>query len=146
MANQIIKVKKHLTALLWVCIFIAVAIMALYEMNVLLPGGGAGNVNAEFVAATIVELVTLAVIPLALWLFKWKKVKQEIKECPHRALLKWGAVRLLLLCLPLIVSVIAYYFFQKTAFGYMALILALCLFFVYPSKQKCLQETNIDNE
>ena len=146
MTNQIKKVKKQLTALLWTCILIAVAIMAMFESNVVLPGGMAGDINAEFVTASVIELVTLAVIPIAMWLFKWKKVKSQLKECPHRALLKWGSLRLMLLCLPLIASVVAFYLFQKPAFGYLALVLALCLFFVYPSKQKCLQETNIDTE
>ena len=63
-----------------------------------------------------------------------------------RKLLVWGSVRLMLLCLPMIANIFFYYAFgDAVSFFYLAVILALSLFFVYPSKKRCEHECSLDN-
>ena len=38
-------------------------------------------------------------------------------------------------------NTVLYYLFMNTTFGYMAIILAICLPFVYPSEARCEAET-----
>ena len=51
-------------------ISIAVFVVSLYECDILIGGVLAAEKNAEFVIAAVMELVTLAAIPLTLRLFK----------------------------------------------------------------------------
>ena len=57
------------------------------------------------------------------------------------ALLPLGTARLNMLCLPMLINTFMYYQTMAPAFGYMAIILFLCLFFVYPSVGRCEEET-----
>jgi len=110
----------------------------------LLPSGTmATNKNAEFLLATIMELLTLCAIPLALRLFKFKKVERQLTADggSFDVLMKWGGLRMALLCIPLVVNTLLYYLFMNVAFGYMAIILLLSLFFIYPSLNRCIEET-----
>ena len=88
------------------------------------------------------ELLTIAVIPAALYLFKIRKVKEALKAEPVAAMKKYGVMRLLMLGLPLVANTDLYYMSMNVAFGYMAIILLLVLPFVYPSKARCEEETN----
>ena len=97
-----------------------------------------------FVVATIMELLTIAIIPFALRLFKFRKVNGKLTESETTRwdnLLKYGSVRILLLAIPMIINVVCYYLFTLTAFAYMAIILFLCMFFIYPTVDKCIAET-----
>jgi hypothetical protein len=90
------------------------------------------------------ELLTIAIIPFALRLFKFRKVNGKLTESETTRwdnLLKYGSVRILLLAIPMIINVVCYYLFTLTAFAYMAIILFLCMFFVYPTVDKCIAET-----
>ena len=55
--------------------------------------------------------------------------------------MKLGMLRLSLLLIPMQVNTLLYYLYMNPAFGYMAIILLLCLPFVYPSMNRCLDET-----
>ncbi|MBQ6187043.1 MAG: hypothetical protein IJK49_03735 [Prevotella sp.] len=119
-------------------------IVLLYETEILLPGALALNNRLCFVVATIMELLTIAIIPFALRLFKFRKVNGKLTESEITRwdnLLKYGSVRILLLAIPMIINVVCYYLFTLTAFAYMAIILFLCMFFVYPTVDKCIAET-----
>ena len=48
------------------------------------------------------------------------------------------------LCIPMVASILAYYLFVNPTFYYLALILAICLFFVYPSADRCAREMETD--
>ncbi|MBR6418367.1 MAG: hypothetical protein IKS36_06085 [Bacteroidales bacterium] len=119
-------------------------IVLLYETEILLPGVLALSNRLCFVVATIMELLTIAIIPFALRLFKFRKVNGKLTESETTRwdnLLKYGSVRILLLAIPMIINVVCYYLFTLTAFAYMAIILFLCMFFVYPTVDKCIAET-----
>lgn len=98
----------------------------------------------EFYVLMIMELTTLCIIPFALRLFRFKRIAQQLTT--PKALKHWGMVRLLMLCIPLVVNTFFYYMYINVAFGYMAIILTLCLAFVFPTKKRCQAELNSLNE
>ena len=89
----------------------------------------------------MMELLTLGFAFLALRLFKFEKIKNDLVSRKETALKKWGTIRLALLGAPLLIDTLLYYTYMKATFGYLALILVLCLPFVYPSMDRCLSET-----
>ena len=138
------KTVKNLRMLFLCSIAVALIIVLLYETEILLPGALALNNRLCFVVATIMELLTIAIIPFALRLFKFRKVNGKLTESETTRwdnLLKYGSVRILLLATPMIINVVCYYLFTLTAFAYMAIILFICMFFVYPTVDKCIAET-----
>lgn len=98
------------------------------------------NSHVEFAFTAVMELLTIAMIPLALKLFKFKRVEAQLQTEHEVALCKWGVLRLAMLELPLMLNTLLYYLFLNTSFGYMAIILLLCLAFVFPTKAKCEAE------
>ena len=90
------------------------------------------------------ELLTLVSAYFGLLMFKFARIKSDLVNRKSPALKFWGAVRLFLLGTPLLLNTLLYYAYMKATFGYLALILALCLPFVYPSKDRCLSETEDD--
>ena len=58
----------------------------------------------------------------------------------EKALLRWGSLRMLMLCVPMVINTLCYYLFMNVAFAYMAIILFICLFLVYPSLDRCYSE------
>lgn len=120
-------------------IAVGLVIVVLFE-NDLLPCGImiSDDKSVEFVVATIMELLTICVIPVALKLLRFKRIGKLLTSA--EALSKWGTIRLLMLCVPMIVNTVFYYMFMNVAFGYMGIIIFLCLFFVVPTKERCRSE------
>ena len=87
------------------------------------------------------ELVTICAIPVALKMFSIKFIRRRLSAEGSTALLKWGMLRILLIGLPMLVNTISYYLFMSVAFAYMAVIGLLCFSFIYPSKDRCMDET-----
>ena len=132
-----------LCALLWAFVVVALTTVVLFETGVLEFGFyAASSEQAEFLLTTMMELLTLAVIPLALKMFKFGRVKKDLLSRKADALRKWGMLRLLMLLVPLVVNTLLYYMYANTTFGYMAIILVIVLPFVYPSMNRCLAETS----
>ena len=69
------------------------------------------------------------------------RVHRALNDQKAVALKKWGLLRLLLLFLPLLADTLLYYIYMNPTFGYLGIILALCLPFVYPSESRCIAET-----
>ncbi len=134
--------KTQYTLLLIFSVFLlfSVLIVILYETDTLIPGALSADKQSEFLLVTLLELVTLGTIFMALRLFKFKRVHDELTNDKEPALLKWGSFRLLMLELPMLCNTLLYYLYMNTTFGYMAIILALCLPFVYPSEGRCKAE------
>lgn len=118
----------------WVMIIIPVIVAILYETDVLLAGdfAVAGNESAEFIATIVMELFTLAAIPLALRLFKMA----GDKICDEVSLMRFSLIRLAILLGPLWGNALLYYLFMNATFGYMAIITLIAMAFVYPAKQQ----------
>lgn len=120
---------------------ITVVLVVLFETDVLPSGLMATEKQTEFLLTTLMELLTLASVYMALRLFKFDKVHQELVTRKADGLRRWGLIRLAILLLPMPLNTVLYYLFMNTTFGYMAIILAICLPFVYPSEARCEAET-----
>ena len=90
------------------------------------------------------ELLTLCFIPVALRLFKFQFVANSLTSASN--LLRWASIRMLMLCLPMVANTLLYYMYMNVAFGYMAIILLLCLAFVLPTKSRCEQEIRSEED
>lgn len=130
----------------YVPLALAALCVLLFETDIIIPGWGANNTVLQFQLLACVELMVVAFIPLALYLFRIKKVSNDLRLHPVEALRKWGLVRLALLAVPLVVCTFLYYVTMNVAYGYLAIILLICLVFVYPSKVRCEQETTFEEE
>ena len=115
---------------------VAVVIAALYELDILPSGMLAGRPQDEFLSTISMELITIVFIPVALRLFKTKDVEKRLEEGNIKAFRKWGLLRILMITVPLVLNTLLYYSFMNTTFGYMALILLICLPFIYPAVRK----------
>ena len=120
---------------------ITVVLVVLFETDVLPSGLMATEKQTEFLLTTLLELLTLASVYMSLRLFKFDKVHQELVTLKADGLRRWGLIRLAILLLPIPLNTVLYYLFMNTTFGYMAIILAICLPFVYPSEARCEAET-----
>ena len=135
------KISKQLTLVYILLVAIALAIVALYELDVLESGVLADSKQTEFVALTVMELTSLAAAFIGLRLFKFRMIHNELVTNSEPAMLKWGLLRLLILEVPMVVNTYLYYIYMNTTFGYLAIILLLCLPFVMPTESRCLAET-----
>ena len=115
---------------------IAVVVAALYELDILPSGVLADRPQDEFLCTIAMELVTIVFIPIALRLFKTKDVERRLDEGDIKTFKTWSIVRILMITVPLLMNTLLYYLFMNTTFGYMALILLICLPFIYPATRK----------
>ncbi len=123
----------------------AILLVLLFESNVFPTGLYADNKTADFLFTTIMEILTICCIPLALRLIKDKTMKKY--DVPRRMQIyrRKAMLRLLLLGCPLLINTFLYYLFMNVAFGYMAIILFLCLLFIIPTKERQQREARIDD-
>ena len=140
MASEIKKIRKILLAEMIVPVVVALIVVVLYEKEILLWGVHAGDKNAEFVVLTLMELLVICTIPLTLRLFNFRKIREQLNKHRESALLKWGSLRIMLLAIPMLLNVILYYLFANVAFGYMAIILVICMAFIIPTASRCQSE------
>lgn len=120
---------------------VALLMVVLYETDVLEAGVLADSKQTEFIATTTMEITTLAGVFLALRLFKFRAIHQNLVSQKAPALLKWGLLRLVLLEGQMLCNTYLYYMYMAPTFGYMAIIQLLCLPFVWPSMERCMAET-----
>lgn len=135
------KVSKQLMLVYVLLVAVALAIVVLYELGVLESGVLADSKQTEFVAMTGMELTTLVAAFLGLRLFKFPKIHADLVTREEPAMLKWGMLRLLVLEVPMVCNTYLYYMYMNPTFGYLAIILLLCLPFVFPSEGRCIAET-----
>ena len=89
---------------------ISAAMVLLFETDIL-PDGVYHTATgaAEFVWATVMELLTICVIPVALRLFRFGSIARRLVSA--EALLSWGSLRLLMLCVPMVLNTLLYYMY-----------------------------------
>jgi len=135
------RTKNILTILFWTLLAMSAIITLLFETGIMETGYMAAKKgNAEFILTVVFELLTLSIVPLSLKLFRFRFIKQNLVAGRETALAKWGMIRMTMLLLLLLLNVILYYMFMNTSFAYMALIILICLPFIYPSMDRCLSE------
>ena len=135
------EVSKQLTFFFVLMIAIALTIVLINECGVVESGALADSKQTEFAAMTVMELTSLAAAFLGLRLFKFKKIHQDLVNRKEPAMKQWGLLRLLILEVPMVINTYLYYMYMNATFGYLAIILLLCLPFVFPTLQRCLDET-----
>lgn len=138
--------RRRLATLFWALIAVSLLLVAVFENGLITEGAWAGREQLKFVLLSLTELLTLFNIPVALWMFHWKPLHARLTgpDGPH-ALAVWGAVRILMLGGLMLLNTLLYYLFGAVAaFGYLAIILLLCMFFVTPSRKRCLEETEAE--
>ncbi len=135
------KTLRILNLFYFVPIVVSLLIVICFETGIILQGDLylIGGDTCEFVVLMVMELLTICVIPVSLRLFKVKKIKKELPNSPEN-LLHYGKWRLLLLMVPLVLNTLFYYLFVSVPFGYLAIILLLVSFFVFPSASRCKNE------
>ena len=137
------RTQKILMAEMLAGIVASVLPVVFFESNTLEAGAWAGKPQLEFVVLSAMELLVLCAIPVALRLFKFTAVHGKLTSNPAPGLLRWGTLRMMMLVVPMVACTLFYYmFFMKAPFGYMAVILLLCLAFVVPTKERCKAETS----
>ena len=140
------KVQLLLQLVFWVPVAVVLLTVGLGEADILPVGVLAEDKEAEFVLASIMEVLTIVAIPLALKLFKLKPIAARLATTTGVSALRlWGVVRLQLLCVPMVVNIVSYYLFMWVGFAYLAIILLLSLFFVCPSLSRCYDESGSSN-
>ena len=140
------KISIQLMAIFTLLVAVMISIIVLYESGVLEPGGLADSKQTEFLAMTGMELTSLAGAFLGLRLFKFQKIHDELVTKKEPALLRWGILRLLILEVPMVSNTYLYYMYMNTTFGYLAIILLLCLPFVFPTQSRCIAETTEEDK
>ena len=138
------KVSQQLIAFYTAQIVLALVIVVLFELDILPTGIMADDKQTDFLLTATMEIVSLGAAFLGLRLFKFKIVSKSLVEQKEKAMWKWGMTRLLILEAPMVINTLLYYIFMNTTFGYLAIILLLCLPFVYPSLNRCLAETTAE--
>ena len=135
------KVSKQLTAFYIAQIVIALVVIVLFETGVLPVGVKAADKQSEFILTFIMELLSLGAAFLGLRLFKLKPIHNDLVNRKATAMWKWGMTRLIILEAPMVINTLLYYIYMNTTFGYMGIMLLLCLPFVFPSLSRCEAET-----
>ena len=133
--------RKTLLTLLIFFLFLLIGIISLYESAILLPGKLSGDKSIVYVQM-IMQLSTLALIPTALYLFRIPYINKNITS-PNswKGFLRWSSVRLCLLCIPAIFNILFYYLYgEAIGFFYLALILTISIFFIFPTNHRCNEE------
>lgn len=138
-------IQKKLQLIFWIPIVLSAIIIVSGELDIIPNGILANDKQVEFVIMSMMEILTIIAIPVALKLFKFKAIANKLASDTLLHFERWGIVRLSLLNVPMVINLVCYYLFVGAGFGYLAIILFLSLFFVYPSLSRCYNETDGHN-
>lgn len=116
-------------------------VAVLFEGNFLPSGILVGISQQEFFCTLFMELLTIYMIPLALRLIRsGSKTVMRDQDALYIWYRKRAVLRVMMMGLPLFVNTLLYYLFMNVTFGYMALILLICMFFIIPTQARYLKE------
>lgn len=138
-------IQKKLQLIFWIPFVLSAIIIVSGELDIIPNGILANDKQVEFVIMSMMEILTIIAIPVALKLFKFKAIANKLASDTLLHFERWGIVRLCLLNVPMVINLVCYYLFVGAGFGYLAFILFLSLFFVYPSLSRCYNETDGHN-
>ena len=134
------KVSKQLMVFYTAQVALALVAIVLFELDVLPAGIKADDKQSEFALTSVMELITLGAAFLGLRLFKFKAIHNDLVTRKEIAMWKWGMARLIILEAPMVINTLLYYIYMNPTFGYLAIILLLCLPFVFPSYNRCVSD------
>lgn len=138
-------IQKKLQLIFWIPIVLSAIIIVSGELDIIPNGILANDKQVEFVIMSMMEILTIIAIPVALKLFKFKAIANKLASDTLLHFERWGIVRLCLLNVPMVINLVCYYLFVGAGFGYLAIILFLSLFFIYPSLSRSYNETDGHN-
>ena len=132
---------RRILYIMYISVVLSGGVIALlFETDIMPAGIMADNADADFCARSVLELLALVCIPVSLKLFTTSRVRASLAREKAGALLRWGVARIALLGVPYVLCAVAYYLFMQTTFFYLALILLVCMVFIYPSAGRCRNE------
>ena len=95
----------------------------------------------RFICSTVMILLTIALLPLSLRLFKFRRISEDLQQRQAPALARWGSLRLIIMGMLLVVNTFLYYAFElEASYGYLAVVTLLCMPFVIPTMERCKAE------
>lgn len=143
MAKKMNKSRKILLGELAAAILLTLLIVIAFESGLLMPGSLSGHGSLYYVQMAM-QLTTLFVIPTGLYLLRNGIVKKSVMGARSEGIyILWASVRMLMLCVPLVLNILFYYLYgSEVGFFYLAVVLFLALYFVYPSEDRCKRETS----
>lgn len=116
------------------------AVIALFETGTCLQPLVLLQAQVEFWLTNVLTLLTLVLVPLSLKLISLERVRKAI-SADASAYWRWSWLRWGLLCGILLANTLFYYCFSTgTTCGYLALICAVALLFVWPSQSRMEEE------
>ena len=143
--NQII---KQLKLLFYLIVGVSLLLMAVVEFLLLDIAGGlfADDKQIEFVYQSFMILLTLGGIYVVLRFFKFEGIKKRIQEHQLTAYSRWSLIRMLVLEGVAILNIGGYFLFVNSSFVYLWLIIMLSFSFLYPTRERLINETGIDEK
>ncbi len=140
------RVRRILLTEFYAALLLTAAVIGAFESHLMLPGDWYATESSLplMIIQTVMQLSTLILLPLALYLFRLRRKMKPVSGQTDRRLLvylKWAVARMSMLCVPMVLNLFFYYMFGcATGFFYLGVILLLADFFVYPSEGRCRQE------
>ena len=134
------KTNKLLQIIFYSSVALSLLMVILFECNIIDSGFYAAYGKDEFMAATTMELITICTIPVMLRTFKFGFIKRSVRLGGEAAMHQWSVIRMFILCLLMVINTLLYYMFMNVAFGYMGIILFLCIFMIFPTKERFKKE------
>lgn len=139
------KITKQLRVIFFMFCLLEVGFVLCYETGIILEGGFSGMMTAEFLTATVMELLTIIVIPVALKMIKYGAVRNVINREGEAGYYRMARCRMFLLLIPMLANTLCYYLFMNVAFAYMAIVLAISLVFIYPTENRSITEAGMED-
>lgn len=97
--------------------------------------------GTKFIVSTVMILLTICLLPLALRLFRFQPVMADLQTRKAAALALWGTLRLSCLGVLLLLNTFLYYAFAfESTYGYLAVVVLLCMPFIIPTMSRCNME------
>lgn len=136
------KMKKTRKILLWECLGSVALLLLLalvFETGLVEEGlWVTPDGTPLFMAQSLMTILLFVAVPGALYLFRIRSVRQQLTERREAALLRWGSLRILMVCVPMVIDLLLYYLFGSVVgFFYMAVIHLLTITFVFPTQRRC---------
>ncbi len=92
--------------------------------------------NVQIVAC----MLTVVCVPVALKLLSWHRVRSCVANNPEEYCM-WATKRLLMIYIPMLLDITLHYLLMDMSPFYLALICAVAVLYVWPSKVRMRQET-----
>lgn len=138
------KTLQNLRIIYWGIVGALVAFALIIEFFLIDRMGGAAVNDAafEFYYQSVATFVTLGALFFGLRLFKFKAVKEKIMKDPQTEYLSMSVVRIALIEFAVLADLVGYLLFVSSSFAWLGVIASIGFFFIYPNKERFINETS----